>query len=100
LRSAVSTGLYTSKYASDLWLEDGSFLRLDNVTLGYRFDVKSIKNISALRLSVTATNLALFTKYKGLDPELNFGGGNGFGADNGIYPRTRSISIGLNVVFK
>jgi iron complex outermembrane receptor protein len=100
LKSAVSTGIYTSKYASDLWLEDGSFLRLDNVTLGYRFDTKSIKNISVFRLSVTATNLALFTKYKGIDPEMNFGGGNGFGADNGMYPRTRSISIGVNVIFK
>lgn len=100
LNSATETDLYTSKYASDLWLEDGDFLRLDNITIGYRFNTKKMKGIDGLRLSVTATNLALFTKYKGLDPELNFSGSNGFGSDNGIYPRTRSISIGINVLFK
>ena len=100
LNSAVPLGLFTSKYASDLWLEDGSFLRWDNLTLGYRFNTKKLKYISNLRFSLTATNLALFTKYTGLDPELNVNGANGFGSDGGIYPRTTSIAFGLNVTFK
>lgn len=108
LASAIPLGLYTSKYSSDLWLEDGSFLRFDNLTLGYTFNTKQIKYISNLHLSLTATNLALFTKYKGLDPEINASGstavgatgGTGFGIDNGIYPRTSTIAIGLNVTLK
>ena len=100
LRSSVSTGLFTSKYASDLWLEDGSFLRFDNLTFGYRFDTQKLKYISNMRLSLTATNLMLFTKYTGLDPELNVNGANGFGSDGGIYPRTTSVAVGLNVTFK
>ena len=108
LASAVSTGLFTSPFSSDLWLEDGSFLRFDNLTVGYNFDTKQLKYIRNLRLSFTATNLAIFTKYTGLDPELNVSGataigatgGTGFGNDNGIYPRTTSIAIGLNVTLK
>ena len=100
LASAVPLGLFTSKYSSDLWLEDGSFLRFDNLTIGYKFDTKQLKYISNLRLSLTASNLAVFTKYSGLDPELNVNGANGFGSDGGIYPRTTSIAIGLNVTLK
>jgi iron complex outermembrane receptor protein len=43
-------GLFTTKYGSDLWLEDGSFLRFDNLTIGYKFDLKDIKYISGLRV--------------------------------------------------
>jgi iron complex outermembrane receptor protein len=100
LKSAIPLGLFTSKYGSDLWLEDGSFLRFENLTVGYRFDMKNLKYISGLRISATGNNLALFTKYTGLDPELNVSGGNGFGGDGGIYPRTRSIAVGINVIFK
>jgi TonB-linked SusC/RagA family outer membrane protein len=100
LTSAIPLGLFTSKYGSDLWLEDGSYLRIENLNLGYRFDIKKLKYISALRLSLTATNLALFTKYKGLDPELNASGGSGFGIDGGIYPRSRTIAIGINLILK
>ena len=100
LASAVPLGLFTSQYSSDLWLEDGSFLRFDNLTLGYRFNTKGLKYISNLRLSLTATNLALFTKYTGIDPELNVNGANGFGSDGGIYPRTSTIAVGINVTLK
>ncbi len=99
LKSAVETGLFTSKYGSDLWLEDGSFVRFDNLTLGYTFRPGSIKYIQSLRLSLTGNNLAVFTKYTGLDPELNVSGGNGSGGDAGIYPRTRNMAIGLNITF-
>jgi iron complex outermembrane receptor protein len=102
LKSAVSTGLFSSdyRYSSDLWLEDGSFIRFENLTIGYKFDTKQLKKISTLHISLTATNLALFTKYSGLDPELSGNGANGSGTDGGIYPRTSTIALGLNVVFK
>lgn len=100
LESAVPLGLFNSKYGSDLWLEDGSFIRLENVTVGYSFNLDKIKYVESVRLSLTGNNLLLITDYSGIDPELNLSGGNGFGGDNGIYPRTRSFSLGLNVKFK
>jgi TonB-dependent starch-binding outer membrane protein SusC len=100
LVSAEKEGLFTTQFGSDLWLENGSFLRFDNLSLGYRFNLGNVKYISALRVTATANNIAVFTKYTGLDPEVNVNGGNGSGGDNGIYPRTRSIGVGLNVIFK
>jgi TonB-linked SusC/RagA family outer membrane protein len=100
LASAVPLGLFTSQYGSDLWLEDGSFIRLDNTTVGYNYKLKESKYVDTIRFSVTGNNLVLITNYSGIDPELNFTGGNGGGGDNGIYPRTRSIAFGLNVKFK
>src|SRR5690606_4486377 len=100
LESAMPLGIYTSQYGSDLWLENGSFLRLDYLTVGYNFRPEGIKYIDRLRLSLTGRNLALFTKYSGMDPELNMSGGQGFGGDVGTYPRTRSIALGVNVTFK
>ncbi|TRX39435.1 TonB-dependent receptor [Flavobacterium restrictum] len=100
LDSAIPLGLFTSKYGSDLWLEDGSFLRLENVTVGYNFHFEKVKYIESVRLAVTGNNLLLITPYSGIDPELNLSGGNGSGGDNGIYPRTRSFAISLNVKFK
>ncbi len=100
LQSAIPLGIASSQYGSDLWLEDGSFIRWENLSLGYRFDMTGVKYISSLRVSLTGQNLAVITKYTGLDPEVNLGGGNGSGSDAGIYPRTRTFSIGLNVIFK
>jgi len=103
LESALDEGIYTSPYGSDLWLEDGSFIRLENVTAGYtfRFTDKYVDNV---RLSLTGNNLLLLTDYSGLDPELNISGSgdpnDNFGGDRGIYPRTRSIAFGLTVKFK
>lgn len=100
LQSAIPLGIYTSQYGSDLWLEKGDFVRLENATVGYSFNFKEVRYIESLRLSLTGTNLLLITKYSGLDPELNFSGGNGAGGDNGIYPRTRTFTFGVNVKFK
>jgi len=100
LASAVETGIYTSPYGSDLWLEDGSFVRLENLTAGYTFRFTD-KYIDTIRLSLTGNNLFLITDYSGIDPELNVsGGGDNFGGDRGIYPRTRSVAFGLTVKFK
>lgn len=100
LASSVPLGIYTSQFGSSLWLEKGDFVRWENATVGYSFNFKEVRLIESLRLSLTGTNLLLITKYSGLDPELNFSGGNGAGGDNGIYPRTRTVTFGLNVKFK
>ena len=103
LESALDEGIYTTPYGSDLWLEDGSFVRLENVTAGYTFRFAD-KYVDSIRLSLTGNNLLLITDYTGLDPELNISGsGNpadNFGGDRGIYPRTRSVAFGLTVKFK
>lgn len=103
LESALNEGIYTTPYGSDLWLEDGSFIRLENVTAGYTFRFMD-KYVDSIRLSLTGNNLFLITDYTGIDPELNISGSgrteDNFGGDRGIYPRTRSIAFGLTVKFK
>lgn len=103
LESAIDKGIHSSPYGSDLWLEDGSFIRLENVTAGYTFRFTD-KYVDSIRLSLTGNNLLLITDYSGLDPELNISGSgkteDNFGGDRGIYPRTRSVAFGLTVKFK
>lgn len=91
-----------SKYIHSWAVEDGSFLRLSNITLGYTFPKQLIRKagIENLRLYATGNNLALWTKYTGYDPEVSTKG-NGLtpGMDFGAYPRSRSFVFGLNVTF-
>ena len=88
---------------SDLWLEDGSFLRCRNMQIGYTLPQHLTKKaaISRLRIFVMAENLFTLTKYTGCDPEVN--GGNGFGTeagiDRGVYPQSRTFSVGVNLTF-
>jgi TonB-dependent starch-binding outer membrane protein SusC len=100
LRSALDLGINNITYASDLWLEPGDFVRLENLTLGYNVNTKGWGAVKSLRVSFTANNLFVITKYTGIDPELSTGGGSGFGIDNGIYPRTRNFAIGINANFQ
>ncbi|TYP96340.1 iron complex outermembrane receptor protein [Sphingobacterium allocomposti] len=82
---------------SDRYIENASYVRLDNATLGYTFT--NIPKVSKLRIYLTGNNLALISKYRGLDPEINLGGLTP-GIDNkNYYPRTRSFLFGLNVNF-
>lgn len=83
---------------SDYYLESGSFVKLDNVTLGYTF-VPKTKYIRNLRVYASAKNVATMTGYKGVDPEVE-DTGLAPGIDNhGVYPRTRTFTLGLNVGF-
>ncbi len=83
---------------SDRYLEDGSYLRLDNATIGYTVKTR-IAAISKLRVYVSGTNIFTLTGYSGIDPEINIGGLTpGIDAKN-YYPKTRSIIIGANLVF-
>ncbi|SFD20067.1 TonB-linked outer membrane protein, SusC/RagA family [Chitinophaga sp. CF118] len=83
---------------SDWYIENGSYLRIKNVTLGYTLpaSLTNQAHIGAVRLYVTANNLFTFTKYKGYDPEV---GMDELGIDSGRYPQARSILMGLNVNF-
>lgn len=83
---------------SDRFLEDGTYIRMDNATVGYTMNSK-IKAISKLRFYVSANNLFTITDYRGIDPEINIGGITpGIDAKN-FYPKTRSFIIGANIVF-
>jgi TonB-linked SusC/RagA family outer membrane protein len=82
---------------SDYYLENGGFLKLDNVTLGYRFKLKT-SYIRSLRVYVSGTNLATITKYTGNDPDYVNDTGLGAGIDGrGPYPSTRQYTIGVNL---
>jgi len=86
-------GQYSSKY-----VEDASFLKLDNISIGYNLPFQS-KYISKVRFNVTAQNVFTITGYKGLDPEANLSG-----LEPGIeymryYPRTTSATFGVNATF-
>lgn len=88
---------------SDVWVENGSFVKLKNVTVGYTLPnaLLSKYSISRLRVYVSAQNLFFITKYTGLDPEIGIQGGNATqnGLDNGTYPSSRTFTLGLNVTF-
>jgi TonB-linked SusC/RagA family outer membrane protein len=93
-----STADFNSYKYSSRFIEDGSYLRLDNATLGYSFK-KGIPGVKSLRLYLTANNLFVITKYKGIDPEINQGGIAPGVDTNNFYPKTRTFLFGLNVSF-
>lgn len=86
--------------SSDLYVYDGSYLRLKNIQLGYTLPQHLTKKvfISSLRLYVAAENLFTFTKYHGFDPEIS-SGGTSLGIDYGVYPQARTWTIGANLSF-
>ena len=85
------------KYSSR-FIEDGSYIRLDNMTLGYNFKIAN-RYIKSLRVYGSGNNLFVITKYKGVDPEVNQGG-IAPGVDyNNFYPKSRTIMLGLNISF-
>ena len=90
---------YTNKAAfSDYYLEDGSYLKLDNITVGYTFRFAENKYIKSLRLYGTAQNLFTITGYSGQDPEVNTASVWNAGIDyTSFYPRVGSFQIGVNL---
>ncbi len=88
---------------SDRYIEDGSYVRLKNVTLGYTFPKKMISKwgLESLRLYANFQNLLTITKYSGYDPEIGVSTAsvNVMGLDNGRYPSPTTYSFGLNVSF-
>lgn len=94
-----STNDFNSYKYSSRFIEDGSYLRLDNATLGYTFKKAIIPGVRSLRLYTTANNLFVITGYKGIDPEINQGGLAPGVDTNNFYPKTRTFLFGLNVSF-
>ena len=88
---------------SDRYIEDGSYLRLKSLTLGYTFDQKLIQKIGLtnVRLTLNATNLFTITGYDGYDPEVGLStqSANVYGLDFGRYPSPTTVTFGLNVSF-
>ena len=99
-KDAVEEGIFeTPLIASSRFIEDGSFLRLDNATLGYSFNVKESKYFKNARLYVSGQNLFTITKYSGVDPEVSLSG-LAPGVDNrNYYPKTRSFLLGVKLAF-
>jgi hypothetical protein len=85
----------------DVHVEDGSFIRLASLTVGYRLPERLVRGVSNARLFVTGQNLWLSTDYSGFDPEVNSFGGDARarGIDLGAYPRARVWNFGANVTF-
>lgn len=84
---------------SDLYIRNGSYMRLKNIQLGYTLpkNLTSKAFISSLRLYVAAENLLTLTGYKGFDPEISHD--TSAGIDRGIYPQARTFTVGLNLNF-
>ena len=87
--------------SSDLWVKDGSFVRLKTAQLGYTFPAKWMKVvfIKNFRVYVAGENLLTFTKYEGFDPEMASDGYTTIGVDRGIYPQSRTITRGASITF-
>ncbi len=86
---------------SDRFVEDGSYMRIKNVQLGYNLPESVLDRLSLekCRVYLAATNLFTFTKYSGLDPEVGTRGTLEIGIDRGFYPSPRMFMAGLNVTF-
>lgn len=96
------TGHINDLYISDRYIENGSYWRIANVTIGYDFK-KLFKDLplQQVRLYLTGQNLATITKYKGFDPEVGFDNGSSWasGIDLGTYPSPRVFMIGVSVKY-
>jgi iron complex outermembrane receptor protein len=90
----LSTGFVNNQYLSDYYIENASFMRLDNINLGYNAG-RVFNKKAALRLSASVQNVFVITKYSGLDPENS----SQSGVDNTIYPRPRIFSLVCNLDF-
>lgn len=94
-----SNTIYADKsHFSDFYLEDGSYVKLDNLTLGYNLPIKNNKYIQSMRIYLTGQNLFTITAYSGQDPEVNTTGVWDAGIDNcDFYPTVATILFGINI---
>lgn len=97
----VTTAASSNTLFSDFFVEDGSFLRVQNIQLGYTFDDKILKSedFESIRLYASVSNAFTFTNYQGYDPTASSGAPIGGGIDFGFYPSPRTFLFGLNVKF-
>ncbi len=99
-RSSTRSGTYPNRVATN-YIEDGSFIRLQNVTFGYTFDTSGSKFFKKARVYLAGENLHVWTDYSGYDPEVNSLGNDNtvLGVDMYAYPRARTIRLGVQATF-
>jgi hypothetical protein len=100
-KASNNSNFSTNTQSTSYYVEDGSFLRLRNLQVGFTLpeSVASSIGLNNVRIYVQGTNLFTVTKYSGLDPDLNNGGDTAFGVDLGNYPLVKSYFVGLHVGF-
>ena len=97
---AVNSGTGNTTNISSLYVQDASFIRLRNLRLTYQLkDLATNLKMNNISIFFFGNNLALWTKYKGYDPEISFGSILTPGYDLGRYPRKREFGLGINVIF-
>ena len=86
---------------SDLFIEDGSYIRLRNIRIDYALPLGDTKFIKSANIYLSGNNIITITDYKGYDPEVNAFSGNSLqqGVDNGAYPGSKTVTLGLTVNF-
>lgn len=92
---------YTRDYANSLWKENGSYLRLRDITLGYTFSPQLLQavKIASIRVYISAQNFVTITKYSGYDPEASWSSASINGWDRGVSPSMKSVTGGVKVNF-
>lgn len=97
----VTTGATNNTLFSDFYVEDGSFVRMQNVQLGYTLPIQTVEKLGLdkLRFYVSANNVFTLTEYKGYDPSASSGAPIGAGIDPGFYPVPRTYFLGANLKF-
>lgn len=97
----VTTGANSNAALSDFYVEDASYIRIQNVQLGYTFGgkVKEALKIENIRIYASVNNLYTFTEYRGYDPSASSGAPIGSGFDIGFYPIPRTYLFGVNIKF-
>lgn len=97
----LTTGATSNTLFSDFFVEDGSFVRIQNAQIGYTFPNHLMEKMGAdkLRIYLSANNIYTFTKYRGYDPSASSGAPIGAGIDQGFYPVPRTYLLGLNLKF-
>ena len=100
-RPSTNSGSSIRDYANSLWVENGSYLRLRDVTIGYTLPKAwtSELHLSRVRVYCSAQNYLTFTNYSGFDPEVSWASASVNGWDRGNYPSSKSITAGLRVDF-
>ena len=99
LHDALTIGLADNPKYCSYYIEKGSFLKLDNISLSYSFDVSRIEQIRKLRVYLTGQNLFTITNYTGLDPEVEMRGLDPGVEGREYYPKSRTVSLGVNISF-
>jgi TonB-dependent starch-binding outer membrane protein SusC len=95
--SVLETNFNRQQLFSDYYIEDASFLRMDNITVGYT--IPKISNGINARVYATGQNVFVLSDYSGVDPEIGYNNGYSSGIDNNLYPRPRTLVIGVSLGF-